>query len=408
MFPNRLFLIEPNLIKAAGHVIEYPLSLQRVCRQKGIDFYLFTNKKATQEVLRLIKPSFPLISNTCFESLSDNKNSFYQDLRKIHQQFHFNESDLVVIPTCYTNEIKGTYLLSQNLSHSELPHMALNFHQLFPPAPDLSVLLSKGYQKTWLEKLKKASESLDSAEKISFWTTPSTSLNKSFEDLATRRVGRLPVPFTTIQKLSNCHFGFKESKGLKFAFLGDGRSEKGLLLFLFAIQKNEIDSSSFYVIQSYDPRGYRPEEKESFCQVINQLEKRRDTFVIQRALEPREYQRLIQTVDVLVLPYHPQVYDKRISGIFVQAVMYQKPVIVSSQSWMAKEIKKGNASGVIFEHPAFNQKKAIKNLQMAIKDLSQNFKSYKELAKFKSQKYQAFHNADTFLEKILGYYKNYR
>ncbi|BBK38050.1 hypothetical protein STAQ_31280 [Allostella sp. ATCC 35155] len=66
------------------------------------------------------------------------------------------------------------------------------------------------------------------------------------------------------------------------------------------------------------------------------------------------------TVDAILLPYEPDEYRERASGIFALAVAMGRPVIVSDGTWMAERLREGAATGLIVAvHAAFAYARAM-------------------------------------------------
>ncbi|NGX28421.1 MAG: hypothetical protein K940chlam1_00600 [Candidatus Anoxychlamydiales bacterium] len=64
-------------------------------------------------------------------------------------------------------------------------------------------------------------------------------------------------------------------------------------------------------------------------------------------LKSEEYNSLLFKSDIILLPYLSEVYRYRTSGIFVEAIVAQKIVLTTSNTWMAHELKKFNLEELI-------------------------------------------------------------
>jgi len=402
-----MIIVEPGLIKMTGHPIQYVLALQELGQHKGIEVHIVPNRGVEAEVLACLHSSFPLISHTCFQFTPNGSMAFYNELCQLQEQYHFNQEDLVIVTSCYVKEIEGIATFEKNTVPSCCPRIAMNFHQLFPPANVSEVVCAREYQELWLEKLNKAFSLIqDVHTKISLWTTASEALNETYRMLARRQVGILPFLFNASIPNEGTLLCKSLSGKLKLAFLGDGRQEKGLLLFLDAIQScfRSHDRLGF-VIQNIDARGYNTVEWETLRSLIYKVKTRSDTVVIEEPLSPQAFSSLLRTVDAVVLPYHPKHYDRRASMLFAQVVVNQKPVVVSSGTWMAEEIRKGNASGVVFDYVTSDSKATVGNLKEGILELQDNIELYRSRAEERSGYYQAFHTTERYLQTMLDYYE---
>lgn len=62
--------------------------------------------------------------------------------------------------------------------------------------------------------------------------------------------------------------------------------------------------------------------------------------IVDTGLSRDEYIRLLSTTDVVVLPYSPQAYSQKTSGVFVEAVSAGKLPLVTRGTWMASELER--------------------------------------------------------------------
>jgi len=343
MHSNRIFIVEPNLIKQTGHPMEYASAILRNCRKTGIEAHCIANRRVHTEIQERLGNVLAGITNGCFDRLEDQGCTFLRDLEALNSTFRFTDSDLVLVPTSYVNEMVGINRYLRGHLGRQCPRFALWFHQLFPPTTVFTDSLRASYQKIWTSRLADAFEGTFGQNKLSLWTTPSTLLNEAYSKLAARRVGILPNPcdyepeYPEFKTANMC-----ETKVLKYAFLGDGRYEKGLLLVLLSILESQ-DRSNSYIIQDIDTRGYSSAEFSMLQKAKGQLSSWRNIQFLNHPLEGRQFYRLIHSVDVLLLPYHPLSYDRRVSSIFIQAAQCAKPVVVTSGSWLSEEVRRFSA-----------------------------------------------------------------
>ena len=66
-------------------------------------------------------------------------------------------------------------------------------------------------------------------------------------------------------------------------------------------------------------------------------------------LSPQDYAATLNSADILLLPYVPEDYKSRTSGIFADCAAFGKIAVVPKDTWMARNIQNGNAAGVIFD-----------------------------------------------------------
>lgn len=68
-------------------------------------------------------------------------------------------------------------------------------------------------------------------------------------------------------------------------------------------------------------------------------------------LSQRAFIRRLQALDILLMPYSPERYAIRTSGIFAEAVAYGLVTVVPDKSWMSDRLAAGQGCGVAFSEP---------------------------------------------------------
>jgi glycosyltransferase involved in cell wall biosynthesis len=66
-------------------------------------------------------------------------------------------------------------------------------------------------------------------------------------------------------------------------------------------------------------------------------------------LDQKTYRSLLARCDLLLLPYQRTPYKKRTSGIFVEAALTGRPVVVPSGTWMGNQVTAGAAAGTVYD-----------------------------------------------------------
>jgi len=405
--PKRFFVIEPGLREATGHPVQYALALQQYGSRRGLPVYVVAHKRIQRAVTRELGSPLPMLTRACFPVTRTGPWDFCNALVDLHRRYGLNQDDLILVTSSHINELRGTALfLKSGLLGACPPMLALNFHQLFPPSPESELMCKPNYQSHWLKRMKSAFASLPpKCPSISCWTTVSHELNRTLRKVSGRHIGLLPFLFSESSRDKRATIngtGLRSLSGLRIAFLGDGREEKGLLLFLQAIRAYiPVESNSSFVIQHINPRGYEGIESVKLLESVAALRNRRDIVFIRKPLLPDVFRGLLGLVDAVVLPYDPRHYDRRASMVFAQAAIHRKPTIVSEGTWMAEEIRKKHASGVIFRSIPGDPNSSARQLAKAVGKLNQHFGQYSCAAISRSEYPRALHTADNYIDAIL-------
>lgn len=149
---------------------------------------------------------------------------------------------------------------------------------------------------------------------------------------------RLPVPFGNVERARPV------PERPVFGFLGVSKNDKGFHLLPEAIRLcREQGLAAEFVIQ-VQRRGHEA-ETEAAEQALRSLAGVR---IIDRILTDEEFAAETRKVDVMLLPYDPQVFGMRGSGIFTQSAAAGRPVVASAGTYAAASIAGGEAEGEVF------------------------------------------------------------
>lgn len=238
-----------------------------------------------------------------------------------------------------------------------------------------SLLFAKKTDRVWLllrygpQQMRKSYRFLLKIFKKAKFFTDSELIASSFGAFLKRPVSLLPIPHTDEIK-EKPPFG-----KLTCLWPGEPRLSKGL----HEIQK---------LAQNLDPDFRLLTAKHPL------LENTTIEF-IERGLNRADYLQTIQSCDILLLPYDPNVYKESTSGILVEAIICGKMPLVKKGSWLAFELAKHNLQELIvdFENPAFFSHLKIlhsdPNIRHKLKLMQKSYKEFHSLNGF-SQKMHHF------------------
>lgn len=394
---KRVFLLEPNLKKSFGHVAEFPLSINASLLKSGFEPVVVCNREADNYILSEFKNIYPVISYGCFEKLNDKGITFSRDLMEIDKSLHFTKSDLIIILTAYINEISGINIFISQLKDKNSPHFAIWLHQIFPPTKKFSDTLKPEFRNKISVNLAKAFRELRHKEEIHIFTTMSEKLRDKYKFLSGKSVGMLSLPYD--YRLYDGSLSDIDGTPT-FGFLGDGRYEKGLLLiFKLIIQYNDHENN--YVIQDIFPRGYLPSEMTEYRKLKSKIiTNYKNVRFISDPLGGADYRKVFNKIDCFIMPYHPRSYDKRVSGVFVEALINAKTIITSKGTWLGEEVNKYRC-GTTFSYSK-NILRNLYNLKTAQDRIIKKYNYFRKNSKFASKNYMKNHNSNRFIYLLLN------
>lgn len=396
----RFFFLEPFLSRTESHFIEVAVAVNAFFQEnREHEFYLIGNKKLNASVADLLPGVIAGVSQTCFEDMNDGGRTFGEDLLSLNEQFNFREDDLLVVQTSYENQLLG--VVKFEAASKTRPMIALQFHQLFPPATESDDVGRPTFRKLWIGRLREAFSQVESP-RVSFWTTESERLHRDFCRVSRKRVGMLPVPF--IHNTNTAPSDALRGRPL-VGYLGDGRQEKGLLLWLKAMEElNRSGSEYRFIIQVNNPRGYSEEQRRQFDSLLEYVAHSPNTQIIHGPISHLRFHLLLQSLDILVLPYNPINYFRRVSGLAMHAAVYHKPVLASRGTWAASAIQKGHVAGIVFEYEKGDEERTISNINASLGQYARDQSFLKEDAVRAAPYFANRNRPDVYVDRLLAHY----
>jgi glycosyltransferase involved in cell wall biosynthesis len=178
------------------------------------------------------------------------------------------------------------------------------------------------------------------------FVTDSPILQSRYEAILQQPVNLLPVVVSRHAMASSKPPGNPPC----FACLGSAREDKGFPEVLAAIDSLSASTQPInvrFALQSSNPdhrsavalEGFRSAPKEHVS-------------LVDHPLSEEAYLELLRDADVLLLPYRPETYKERTSGVFCEALSAGKPVIVSDGSLMARQVSRERTGWLVRDsHP---------------------------------------------------------
>jgi hypothetical protein len=114
-------------------------------------------------------------------------------------------------------------------------------------------------------------------------------------------------------------------------------------------------------------------------------------------LNKTQYHNVFKKSDFILLPYEQESYKLKTSGIFVETIIFGKIPIVTSNTWMADQLKMFNLRELIVDNwGIFETSKLLKDIN--------EYSFYKKLRHMQIF-YNNFHNEDNFINKFTSVIK---
>jgi hypothetical protein len=158
-------------------------------------------------------------------------------------------------------------------------------------------------------------------------------LSKQWGDVLEYPVEVLPIPTWSHEQILN----LPRETSLGLTFLGDAREEKNFNEFAgLATALTLTNENLFSQVNSHS--STRLGVQTSRNDLMNRSDQQ--ILAINRPLDSAEYSDTVFKSKIVYVNYSPINYSCRSSGVFVEALMANKPVMVSDGSWMHFELNK--------------------------------------------------------------------
>ncbi len=394
---RRVVLLDAGLLSVAGHPAECALAIQQAGRGLGLPVVVVGRTTASRELRATFSCYRPLLTHGTYPVSCRGVLSIASALAQITANEKLVSDDLVLLPSCHVNEILGVERFFRSSAVTGFPRMAMQFHQLMPPAADSNIAVTSHYETRWYMRLQRAFRILrNGVGGPSCSTTMCEPLNRLYRELSGRPIGVLPFP--VYRSEDGVAPRRRRTDHVKMAFLGDGRAEKGLGTLLRAIP---LTRSPEFLVQVLPLRGFGQDRQEELQGQLLTIEDNARVEVVREALPAWRFHAVLGACDAVVLPYEPRHYAQRASMIFVQAVLHGKPVIVPSGTWMASELDAGRAAGIVW--PWEENKTDVDRatlLAAKIENLAARINEYEEIARSCLAHYASSHTPEEYLARV--------
>lgn len=204
-------------------------------------------------------------------------------------------------------------------------------------------------------------------------------------------VGLLPVPHALPEPPP---VGLPTHPPLRLVYLGNARTEKGFHLLATAMDElsdTHLRSGRIQLIaQANSPSSL---DQDLIVNARRRLSSYTNEQVqlVDAQLSIADFQDLLFSADIVLLPYDAQLYKRRSSGILVQAMVAGKPVVVPADSWLAAEAGPGASTQFSPSVP----------LSAAIAEAVETFAERSAMARRGAAEARAKHSAEALVVQLI-------
>jgi glycosyltransferase involved in cell wall biosynthesis len=385
---SRLYIVDQNALAVGGHYFSYTSCIAEAARDAGLEVVLLTNRKLrdafpTKGMMTIPAFIYSWVEANQFGTLDWREGNIAFELAMAFRRVPPTAEDHVLVHSLGERELRALLAYLVDGAAEEMPtfHLILRYDTIhFEYFARNTSYFSQIMASTIL------------SERIHFHTDTEL-LSRELRDLTGVPFTTLPIPFSSVLLLGNP--GSPDPASIVTAvYLGDARNEKGYQhlagaahhLWASYLKPNRlrlIVQSNFNI-----PEG-EPGIPESYMKLS-----RFPSYAVQLITEPlpsTEYYKILSSADIVLIPYSPEAYRFRSSGILVEALAAGKVIVTSSNSWMATQVTPESA--VLFSDPGA--------LGAAIEEAVESLHERTKAARARQLDWQAFATGANFIQHLL-------
>jgi hypothetical protein len=349
----RFLIIQNGLVNRETHYFGETLDWCGALARQGLEHRLYIGRRAGAEIVAALG------AVACFPYAADERLPCEPDLRELHAFVRMGEAfaracqaleadgigrdDVVLVPFSSDIEMHGLATWLRTLPVARRPRAAFVFHNPdfdWPVRQGRVVADGRHHRYARLELAEAAGEG-----RFAIWATTGA-LQQVLSRMMGHPCGLLPVPKTYLTGEALAR-GIAETgpwPPVDLAIMGQYRDEKGggLIPRILAQASRDRPGLKAAVQVRTD------EDAAALRALLTPIADRLELHLHPGTLEPAAYAALLSSADVILCPYAPARYVLRVSGVFIDALAYGKPVVVPDGSWMTEQLAAGHGAGISF------------------------------------------------------------
>jgi glycosyltransferase involved in cell wall biosynthesis len=409
--PPRVIIVDSGLKGPRGHNLTFTSSLAEAFRARDVDLAVLGNRSADNDVCAL--PGFrPTFSWSAFDHPPGRDRITDCLYLRSQANHHLTELRQAVAGL---NDVAAIAFLCHTLADFELlawrdfwrlsrPEALLFLGPLIrpyaPPAPYRAVRTLRFRLSATLQPRYWALLSLRRMARRSLCVFADNQAQMTYYRRVYGQATRLvPIPVNPWlpddKELSEG--SARHARSPRIGYFGDARTTKGFHTLPDIVTKAfGRGVKAHFVIQISLPREDTCEPLVlAAAENLATLARREpEITLVQGALQSGEYENLLASVDVVLLPYEPRMYSSATSGLFVDALALGKPVLVPSGTWMADELPR-TRGGLEFRAGDLD------DLVLHLDELVKNLREFVDRAHNAAGAWRFSHSADRWVDIVM-------
>jgi len=317
---------------------------------------------------------------------------FKRDLERLLSLTGYNSEDHVYLATAHARDLLGVALFVCRAGSERAPTFHLEYrHSLFD-GPNWQIDANSEYLRMHRAYFA-GYRNCGLSPRIRFYTD-TEELAEEFRFVAGFDFSVLPIPFRS-------HGFVKKPKDpaqpLCFSYFGEARDEKGFHWLADTVdqlmdQYIKPGKLRFMLQATVGQTGTKqPQSVASIARLLQHPRKYVKLVGLEGPLSAEGYSEMVTESDAVLCPYHAYRYRNSSSGTLMEAIVAAKPTIVPSTGWLSRQQPPGSG-GRFVDQASFID---------AVKQLCDQFQSYKRVAERYSSLFRLTHSPERLLAKLL-------
>jgi len=367
-------IIDPDAKSWSGHYMAYNEKLSTQLKRDGHDVEVICRKDLAANILDDRPNYFPTLTSHSWEIGNRAKNGIFIDA--------FETEISTAVEACLARHSGKIllYMYCGSLEHGEVlarlvqkfPRLSVNINLFW-----LSFRLTPEYGQRWKGFIKDIDEDIHGGRFVA--TLPTTELRDRLAELTECILPVAPHPSTGVSDQTFAYLLHKQperecNRVLNVLFPSAPRLEKGYETSIESVRLLCNQPSAFHPIIRHAPTFSTPKE---FAQPLSEI---KGAEIVKGELTNDEFLEIFARSDIVVLPYTPDAFAERTSGLLIDSMYFGIPSVVIRGTWLGRLTAKFGCGVVVDELSAAN-------LVEGVKEIASNYDEYRQRAKQAGRKY---------------------
>jgi FkbM family methyltransferase len=387
--PSAAVVVDPDAKSWAGHYMAYNEKLSTQLERDGLDVAVICRKDLAADILAARPNYVPILTAHSWEVGNRAENgkfveAFESEIGFAVAQYMAKRSEPVLL-----------YMYCASLEHAEVlerlvqrfPQLTVNVNLFW-----LSFKLTPEYALKWKPFIERLDGNSGVGNLVA--TLPTVELRDHLAELTGCILQVAPHPSTGVSDKSfeelsrgvSCKVGVPT---LNVLFPSAPRPEKGYLTSIESVRLLCEEAGRFRPIIRHAPTFSTPK------QFIQPLANVGSAEVVEGELTDDEFLKLFSRSDIVVLPYTPDAFAERTSGLLIDSMYFGIPCVVIRGTWLGNLTERFGSGVVVDELSATN-------IVAGVREIAANYEAYRLRARQAGNKYFAENSWSAFSKFLRG------